>query len=186
MSSVSGLIYTLSPSNAKNKYSHEHYDISAIDDEEIPDALNIQSNTDINRLLDYIGQTRDSVGTDIGIALDKNHLSESSSEREWYKINGSMGEYIGKFSMTLDKTTDSVSQMTFNFRDDDKPVEVEPVVDMLTKFLEKEFDKFVRPSSKATGNYTWDTNGYEIEITYHEIDDDLYPGTNFILFTKKK
>ena len=177
---------TESSSNAKNKYSHEHYDISAIDDEEIPDALNIQSNSDINRLLDYIGQTRDSVGTDIGIALDKNHLSESSSEREWYKINGSMGEYIGKFSMTLDKTTDSVSQMTFNFRDDDKPVEVEPVVDMLTKFLEKEFDKFVRPSSKATGNYTWDTNGYEIEITYHEIDDDLYPGTNFILFTKKK
>ena len=52
--------------------------------------------------------------------------------------------------------------------------------------IEKEFDKFVRPSSKATGNYTWDTNGYEIEITYHEIDDDLYPGTNFILFTKKK
>ena len=145
---------TESSSNAKNKYSHEHYDISAIDDEEIPDALNIQSNSDINRLLDYIGQTRDSVGTDIGIALDK--------------------------------TTDSVSQMTFNFRDDDKPVEVEPVVDMLTKFLEKEFDKFVRPSSKATGNYTWDTNGYEIEITYHEIDDDLYPGTNFILFTKKK
>lgn len=177
---------TESSSNAKNKYSHEHYDISAIDDEEIPDALNIQSNSDINRLLDYIGQTRDSVGTDIGIALDKNHLSESSSEREWYKINGSMGEYIGKFSMTLDKTTDSVSQMTFNFRDDDKPVEVEPVVDMLTKFLEKEFDKFVRPSSKATGTYTWDTNGYEIEITYHEIDDDLYPGTNFILFTKKK
>ena len=177
---------TESSSNAKNKYSHEHYDISAIDDEEIPDALNIQSNSDINRLLDYIGQTRDSVGTDIGIALDKNHLSESSSEREWYKINGSMVEYIGKFSMTLDKTTDSVSQMTFNFRDDDKPVEVEPVVDMLTKFLEKEFDKFVRPSSKATGNYTWDTNGYEIEITYHEIDDDLYPGTNFILFTKKK
>lgn len=177
---------TESSSNAKNKYSHEHYDISAIDDEEIPDALNIQSNSDINRLLDYIGQTRDSVGTDIGIALDKNHLSESSSEREWYKINGSMGEYIGKFSMTLDKTTDSVSQMTFNFRDDDKPVEVEPVVDMLTKFLEKEFDKFVRPSSNATGNYTWDTNGYEIEITYHEIDDDLYPGTNFILFTKKK
>lgn len=177
---------TESSSNAKNKYSHEHYDISAIDDEEIPDALNIQSNSDINRLLDYIGQTRDSVGTDIGIALDKNHLSESSSEREWYKINGSMGEYIGKFSMTLDKTTDSVSQMTFNFRDDDKPVEVEPVVDMLTKFLEKEFDKFVRPSSKATGNYTWDTNGYEIEITYHEIDDNLYPGTNFILFTKKK
>ena len=115
---------TESSSNAKNKYSHEHYDISAIDDEEIPDALNIQSNSDINRLLDYIGQTRDSVGTDIGIALDKNHLSESSSEREWYKINGSMGEYIGKFSMTLDKTTDSVSQMTFNFRDDDKPVEV--------------------------------------------------------------
>lgn len=177
---------TESSSNAKNKYSHEHYDISAIDDEEIPDALNIQNNSDINRLLDYIGQTRDSVGTDIGIELDKNHLSESSSEREWYKINGSMGEYIGKFSMTLDKTTDSVSQMTFNFRDDDKPVEVEPVVDMLTKFLEKEFDEFVRPSSKATGNYTWDTNGYEIEIIYHEIDDDLYPGTSFILFTKKK
>ena len=172
---------TENSSNAKNKYSHEHYDTSTIDDEEIPDALNIKNSSDMNNLLGYIGQTRSSVEDNIGVEFDKNHLYESSEQSEYYKVNGSIGKYIGEFSFSIDKGTNIISHIAFKFDKNDVPIEVEPVVQLLTDLLEKEYDQFVRPSIVA-GNYTWNENGCKIKIYYNEIDDDKYPGANFINF----
>lgn len=169
--------------NSEDKYSHKHYDIGEIESENITDALTAKNNSDIERILNYIGQSKSNVESDIGVNLDKNHMSESDDNREWYKIKGSIGEYIGYYSMTLDKKTNTISYISFDFGDDDKPLEVDSVVKAMTSILGKKPDKFHEPST-ISGNYIWYVDNYYIEIIYYNMDDSKYPGTQFISFNK--
>lgn len=158
---------------------NQHYDTSNIDNESVTDFFEIENNESLQKLMQTVGKSETEFAEVSKFQLDDAHLSESNDRNDWYKVKGKIGNYDGNFEISLDKGTKIISRISFGFLDEDKPIDVEPVVTMLTDLIGKEYSQNTRPD-KIAGNYTWNIDKYKIDVSYWGLDDPKYPGANYI------
>lgn len=158
---------------------NQHYDTSNIDNESVTEFFEIENNESLQKLMQTVGKSETEFAEVSKFQLDDAHLSESNDRNDWYKVKGKIGNYDGNFEISLDKGTKIISRISFGFLDEDKPIDVEPVVTMLTDLIGKEYSQNTRPDQIA-GNYTWNIDKYKIDVSYWGLDDPKYPGANYI------
>ena len=77
------------------------------------------------------------------------------------------------------RETENISLIAFGFLDKDKPIDTDEVVTTLTSLLGIEYSQNTRPD-EISGNYKWNIDSYEIELSYWNMDDEKYPGAGYI------
>lgn len=165
--------------NESTSTGNQHYDTSNVDDENIIDFFEIENYESFQNLMQTVGKSETEFVEVSKFQLDDAHLSESNDRNNWYKVKGKIGNYDGYFDITVEKETKNVSHISFGFLDKDKPINADEVVTMLTSLLGIEYSQNTRPS-RIAGNYKWNIDSYDVEISYWNMDDEKYQGANFI------
>ncbi len=171
--------------NESASTGNQHYDTSNVDNENVIDFFEIENYEKFQNLMQTVGKSEAEFVEASKFQLDDSHLSESNDRNNWYKVKGKIENYDGYFDITVEKETKNISHISFGFLDADKPIDTDEVVTMMTSLLGTEYSQNTRPD-KIAGNYKWNIDSYEIEISYWNMDDEKYPGANYISIWNKE